>query len=169
MSTNILRSRMAVIALIAASLVAVAAYLVLQRAMAPEVGFSMLDGTRTSMGELRGKVVYVNFWATSCATCIKEMPDVVKTYRRFAPGAFDLVAVAMSYDPPEYVRNYAVQHQLPFKIALDRDGAVAAAFDNVKLTPTAILVDKQGRILRRIVGEPDFPALHALIDQEMKR
>ena len=90
-------------------------------------------------------------------------------YRRFAPGAFDLVAVAMSYDPPEYVRNDAAQRQLPFRILLDQGAAIATAFDHMNLTPTAILVDKDGRILRRIVGEPDFPALATLIEQEIKR
>ncbi len=166
---TLIRSRPTEFVVIGAALLAAAAYLLLQRPLAPEVRFSMIDGTHTSMRALRGKVVYLNFWATSCTTCIKEMPDVVKTYRRFAPEAFDLVAVAMSYDPPGYVRNYAAQHQLPFKIVLDEGGAIAEAFDHVNLTPTAILVDKEGRILRRIVGEPDFPALATLIEQEMKR
>lgn len=166
---NLIRPRTAAIAIIGTALLTAAAYLLFQRPLAPDVRFSMIDGTHTSMRALRGKVVFVNFWATSCTTCIKEMPDVVKTYRRFAPGAFDLVAVAMSYDPPEYVRNYVAQHQLPFKIVLDEGGAIAAAFDNVNLTPTAILVDKDGRILRRIIGEPDFAALVKLIEEEMKR
>jgi peroxiredoxin len=119
------------------------------------------------MRSLRGKVVYVNFWATSCTTCIKEMPEVIKTYQRFAPRRFELLAVAMSYDPPEYVRNYTQQHRLPFKVVLDTRGDIARAFDNVALTPTAVIIDKQGRVLRRIIGEPDFAALHALIDKEL--
>lgn len=154
-------------ALVGAALLALAAYVLLARPAAPAVDFTTLDGERISMRDLRGKVVYINFWATSCATCIKEMPDVIKTYERFAPRGFELLAVAMEYDPPEYVRNYTQQHRLPFKVVLDTQGRIAAAFDNVNLTPTTVLIDKNGKVLRRIIGEPDFAALHALIDREL--
>lgn len=164
-----LHRRHAVIAVIVAGIVAALAYLLQLHPAAPDATFVALDGTRTSTRELRGKVVFVNFWATSCTTCIKEMPDVVKTYQRLSPRGFELLAVAMSYDPPQYVREYARQHQLPFKVVLDDGGTIAAAFDNVSLTPTAVLIDKEGRIVRRIVGEPDFPALHALVEQELQR
>lgn len=163
------RRRHVVIAVIAAGMLAALAYVLQLRPAAPDATFVALDGTRMTTRELRGKVVFVNFWATSCTTCIKEMPDVVKTYQRFSPRGFELLAVAMSYDPPQYVREYAHQHQLPFKVVLDSSGAIAAAFDNVSLTPTAVLIDKDGRIMRRIVGEPDFPALHALVEQELQR
>ncbi len=161
------RRRHAVI--IAAGVLAAVAYVLQLRPAAPDASFVALDGSRTSTRELRGKVVYVNFWATSCTTCIKEMPEVVETYQRFSARGFELLAVAMSYDPPQYVREYALQHHLPFKVVLDSGGTIAAAFDNVNLTPTAILIDKDGRIMRRIVGEPDFPALHALVEQELQR
>ena len=155
------------VALVAAALLGLAGYVVLARPVAPAVDFTTLGGERVAMHDLRGKVVLVNFWATSCATCMKEMPEVVKTYERFAPRGFELLAVAMAYDPPDYVRNYAQQHRLPFKVVLDAQGSIAAAFDNVNLTPTAVLIDKNGRILRRILGEPDFAALNSLIDKEL--
>lgn len=95
------------------------------------------------------------------------MPDIVETYERYAPRGFELLAVAMNYDPPDYVANYTQKHRLPFKVVLDTHGKIAAAFDNVLLTPTAVLIDKRGRILRRYVGEPDFAALHATIEREL--
>ncbi|WP_455153208.1 TlpA family protein disulfide reductase [Cupriavidus basilensis] len=154
-------------ALAGIALMALAAYILASRPPAPAVEFTTLDGERLSMRDLRGKVVLVNFCATSCATCIKEMPDVIRTYERFAPRGFELIAVAMSYDPPESVRNDTTQHRLPFKVVLDTQGRTAAALDNVNLTPTGVLIDKTGRDLRRIVGEPNFAALHALINQEL--
>ncbi len=156
--------------LLAFALVATAAataYLLLVRPAAPAVAVTTLQGERIELSALRGKVVYVNFWATSCATCIKEMPGLIDTYRRLAPHGMELLAVAMSYDPPNYVRNYTREHALPFKVALDPRGETAAAFDHVNLTPTAVLIDKRGRIFKRIVGEPDFAALGALIEQEL--
>jgi peroxiredoxin len=147
--------------------VATVSYLLLARPGAPAAAVTTLRGERIEISALRGKVVYVNFWATSCATCIKEMPALIETYRRLAPQGLEVLAVAMSYDPPEYVRNYTREHALPFAVALDPRGETAAAFGHVNLTPTAVLIDKRGRIFKRIVGEPDFAALRSAIAQEL--
>lgn len=162
MLSKLLAALFAVVLLIAAG-----AYVLLPRPAAPQVEYVTLDGEVTSTRRLHGKVVYVNFWATSCATCIKEMPDLVKTYERYAPAGFELLAVAMAYDPPQYVENYTRQNKLPFKVVLDKDGSIARAFGDVRLTPTAVLIDKRGRILKRFVGEPDFASLHATIEREL--
>lgn len=153
--------------ILGATLASGAAYVFWSRPLAPDVEFSTLDGQATSVKKLRGKVVYVNFWATSCATCIKEMPDLVRTYERFAPRGLELLAVAMKYDPPGYVRTYTSKHKLPFKVVLDSTGSVAAAFNGVALTPTAVLIDRHGRIFSRFIGEPDFASLHAAIEREL--
>jgi peroxiredoxin len=134
---------------------------------APEVSFKEINGQQISTADLRGKVVMVNFWATSCTTCIKEMPDMVTTYNKYKDQGLDFVAVAMSYDPPNYVLNYAQTRQLPFRVALDSDGSVARAFGDVKLTPTTYVIDKKGRIIKRYVGEPEFAELHKLLEQAL--
>lgn len=132
---------------------------------APESNFVLLDGSRTSTSQLRGKVTLVNFWATSCTTCVAEMPEIVATYGKYQAQGFDTVAVAMSYDPPSYVVNFAQTRQLPFKVAIDNTGAVAQAWGDVKLTPTTYLLDKQGVIVKRYVGAPNFAELHQLIEK----
>ncbi|HQR51403.1 MAG TPA: TlpA disulfide reductase family protein [Methylophilaceae bacterium] len=140
-----------------------------EKKQAPEVVFTSLDGQQVSMAQLRGKVVLVNFWATTCPGCIAEMPKLVQTYQRYHGKGFELVAVAMSYDPPANVASYAKNHALPFTVALDTQGDVAVAFDNVKLTPTAFLIDRQGRVVRNVVGELDFGKLHQFLDKELGR
>lgn len=137
------------------------------RPAAPDIGFVTLKGENLTMQGLRGKVVLVNFWATSCVTCIKEMPDIVKTYERYASRGFELLAVAMHYDPPNYVLAYTESHKLPFKVILDTTGDIAAAFGGVLGTPTALLIDKRGRIMQTFVGEPDFAKLHLTIEKEL--
>ncbi|TSE29003.1 Thiol-disulfide oxidoreductase ResA [Tepidimonas thermarum] len=132
---------------------------------APASTFHLLDGSTLTSADLQGRVLLVNFWATTCVSCVKEMPQLVDTYRRFQPRGFETVAVAMSYDPPEWVANFARTRQLPFKVALDHDGTLARDWGEVKLTPTTYIVDRQGRIVKRYVGEPDFAALGALLDQ----
>jgi len=139
-----------------------------QRAMAPAVEFMSLKGERIPLAALRGKVVLVEFWATDCATCVREMPDLVATHEKYGSGGLETIAVAMRYDPPNYVLAYAERNRLPFTVAFDPIGDVAKAFGNVKLTPTTFLIDRRGVIVARIVGERDFTRLRALIEQKLK-
>lgn len=156
-----------IMGVIAAVVIAVAGYLAWsafdQSPPAPPVQVKLLDGQTLNTASLKGKVVLVNFWATSCTTCVGEMPQMVQTYDQFAPKGFELLAVAMQYDPPDYVRNFAMQRQLPFTVAMDTTGAAAKAFHDVRLTPTSFLIDKSGRIVKTYVGPPNFAELHQLI------
>jgi peroxiredoxin len=130
---------------------------------APASTMVLLDGSKHSTEAMKGKVTLVNFWATSCTTCVAEMPQLIASYNQFKSQGFDTVAVAMSYDPPSYVVNYAQTRALPFKVAIDNTGAVAKAWGDVKLTPTTYLVNKRGEIVKRYVGAPDFAAMNTLI------
>lgn len=132
---------------------------------APTSTFVLLDGSKSTTSDLKGKVTLVNFWATTCVSCVKEMPDLAATYQKFKDRGFETVAVAMSYDPPSYVVNFAQSRQLPFKVAIDNTGAVAKAWGDIKITPTTFILNKQGQIVKRYVGEPDFAALHQLLDK----
>jgi peroxiredoxin len=129
------------------------------------VDYVLLNGEKASTQQWAGKVMLVNFWATSCATCVKEMPQIVATHRKFKDRGFDTLAVAMSYDPPAFVAKFVETRQLPFGVAIDNTGAVAQAFDRVQMTPTTFLINKRGEIVKRYVGEPDFAALHDLIEK----
>jgi len=132
---------------------------------APESSFVLLDGSTVSTQQLQGKVSLVNFWATSCTSCVAEMPELIATYNMFKDRGYETVAVAMSYDPPSYVVNFAQTRQLPFKVAIDNTGGVARAWGDVKLTPTTFLLNKRGEVVKRFVGTPDFVELHQLIDK----
>ncbi|WP_367847998.1 TlpA disulfide reductase family protein [Rhodoferax sp. WC2427] len=135
---------------------------------APMATYVLLDGSQKTTADLRGRVTLVNFWATSCVTCVAEMPKVIATYDKYHAQGFDTLAVAMSYDPPSYVINYAQTRKLPFDVAIDNTGAAANAWGQVQLTPTTFLVNKRGEIVKRFVGEPDFPELHKLIEKLLK-
>ncbi len=125
----------------------------------------LLDGSSISSKQLQGKVTLVNFWATSCTSCVAEMPDLVATYNKYKDRGYETVAVAMRYDPPSYVVNFAQTRQLPFKVAIDNTGMVARDWGEVQLTPTTFLVNKRGEIVKRFVGTPNFVELHQLIDK----
>jgi thiol-disulfide isomerase/thioredoxin len=132
-------------------------YLSSGSAAAPQSSFVMLDGSKTDTSQLKGKVTLVNFWATSCTTCVAEMPKLISTYEKYRPKGFDTIAVAMSYDPPSYVVNFAKTRKLPFSVAIDNTGEVAKAWGDV--------VNKRGEIVKRYIGEPDLAELHQLIER----
>jgi len=138
-----------------------------QRGERPQARFVALSGSNFTTEDLRGKVVLVNFWATSCVSCVAEMPKLVETWRKFSPRGYETVAVAMSYDPPNAVAEFARQHALPFRVALDADGAVAQAFGHVSVTPTTYLLDRRGRIVIRYVGEPNWQEFHARLERAL--
>ena len=149
--------------------ISVGAYLTFQSVAwhddAPVVTYTLLDGTTSGTEKLRGKVVLVNFWATSCTTCVKEMPHIVQTHEKYKARGFETVAVAMSYDPPAHVINFAETRKLPFGVAIDITGHIAKSFGDVQLTPTSVLINKRGEIVKRYVGAPDFAALHQLVEK----
>lgn len=132
---------------------------------APPSNFVLLDASQRSTEDLRGKVTLVNFWATSCTTCVAEMPELIATHHKYHARGFDTLAVAMSYDPPSYVVNFVETRKLPFQVALDNTGAIAKAWGDVQLTPTTYLVNKRGEIVKTYVGAPNFQELHQLIEK----
>ena len=125
----------------------------------------LLDGSQTSTAQMKGRVTLVNFWATSCTTCVAEMPEIVTTYNKYKDKGYQTLAVAMRYDPPAYVVNFTESRKLPFQVAIDNTGANAKAWGDVQLTPTTFLVNKRGEIVKRYVGAPDFAELHRLIEK----
>lgn len=159
------QKRWAVVAAAVAIAAAGAFFLAGGSSAAPETTFVLLDGSKKTTSDLKGKVTLVNFWATSCTTCVAEMPKMVATYDKYRARGYEHVAVAMSYDPPSYVVNYAQTRKLPFSVAIDNTGAVAKAWGEVQLTPTTFIVNRKGEIVKRYVGEPNFAELHQLIEK----
>ncbi|MBN3761438.1 TlpA disulfide reductase family protein [Burkholderia sp. Ac-20365] len=138
-------------------------YLLLAKPEVPDATFVLLSGQKISTtSDLRGHVFLVDFWDTNCSSCIEEMPSLEDAYRRFHGAGLELVSVAMSYTPRDYAVNYAQTRHLPFMLTLD-DGRLAHAFGDVQLTPTTLVVDRHGKILKRYVGPPDFGQLDAVI------
>ncbi len=110
------------------------------------------------------KPILVNFWATSCPGCIKEMPELAKM--KLALGErFELVAISMSYDPITQVQSFIENNPYPFVFKMDTDGVIAKAFGNILLTPTSFLIAPNGKIVYRKVGEVDFDLVAERIKQ----
>ncbi len=127
---------------------------------APKLSVTTLSGEKVSLQQLQGRPVLVTFWATTCPGCVKEMPHLVELYNELGPQGLEIIGLAMAYDPEEQVREMVRLKQLPYKVALDSNGAAAQAFGDVKLTPTTFLIGPNGRIVQQKLGEIDMDALH---------
>lgn len=131
---------------------------------APDFTFSIIDGRRIRLEDLRGRPVLVQFWATSCPTCRKEMPSLAALYNDLHGKGLELIAVAMPYDPPNRVLEMSREKQFPYPVALDVMGKAMTAFGDISLTPTTLLIGPDGRIIRRQIGEMDFDVLRRQIN-----
>lgn len=131
---------------------------------APEARFKLLDGRQPSMSELRGQVLLLNFWSVSCATCKSETPILIEFHRRNARRGLNMIAVAMSHDRPSDVIEVARENGFPFDVSLDVRGEIAHAFFRTDVTPTKYLIDRQGQIVRTMVGHTDFVDLQQRVD-----
>ncbi|MDP1595949.1 MAG: TlpA disulfide reductase family protein [Methylotenera sp.] len=134
---------------------------------APDVTFTTIDGREISKDALKGKVVLVNFWATDCPGCIKEMPQLINTYQQYHEKGLEIIAVAMHYDQINQIINYSKSQSLPFPVVHDASAEISNQFGQVSLTPTAFIYNKQGHLLQRTIGELDFNALQQLLNKEL--
>ncbi len=137
-------------------------------AAAPQVTFKTLAGKQFDTASLKGQVTLINFWATSCSTCVKEMPMMAEVFNAYSPKGYRMVAVAMDYDTPAFIANFAESRKLPFDVVHDASGAIAKAFEGTKLTPTSYLIDKQGNVVKRYVGKPNHDEFKATIETLLK-
>jgi thiol-disulfide isomerase/thioredoxin len=159
--------RTTVVAKLACALLATLAACTAREERLPDRPFVALDGQRRQLSELQGHVTLVHFWSTGCAPCLTEMPQLVALHQQFAAQGLETLAVAMPEDAPAAVIQYAQSRQLPFRVVLDMDGSLQAAWGPVVATPTTLVLDAQGRVVQRIVGPIQPLALAASLRKLM--
>ncbi|WP_088915980.1 TlpA disulfide reductase family protein [Granulosicoccus antarcticus] len=129
-----------------------------------QLSFSTLDGQQIAVADIDSPL-FVNFWSTTCAICLAEMPELASLYDDYTPHGVKVIAVAMPYDPPNDVLELAQAQQFPFPVALDLKGDAVAAFGPVQGTPISFLMDSDGRLVKRYVGAIEFDALRDELDK----
>ena len=135
-----------------------------QKKLVPQIDMLTISGETISTKDLKGSVYLVNFWATDCPGCIEEMPGLIDTFNKYKNKNFTVIAVSMFYDPPSRVLSYTEKNKLPFPVTLDLDKNIMNSFDDIKLTPTSVLINKKGQVVNTIIGVLDFKDLHEKID-----
>ena len=129
----------------------------------PDIRVTTVEGKHIRLSSLQGRPVLVNFWSTTCVACLREMPQLTRLYREFAPRGLEVIGIAMAYDPPNRVLDLRRARNIAYPLALDIRSDAARAFGDVRLTPTTFLIAPDGHISLRSSGELDMQKVRRLI------
>lgn len=128
----------------------------------PEATFADADGATVRLSEFRGRVVLVNFWATWCAPCVREMPSLARLQERLGGPEFTVVAVSEDREGREVVVPFVNKHGLAgLPVYYDGSGTASRAL-GVTGIPTSLLIDRRGREVGRLQGAAEWDAPDAL-------
>jgi len=135
-----------------------------EKLVAPSFTLKDLNGKEMKLEDHRGKIVFLNFWATWCMPCRDEMPSMEKLYREFKDRDFTILAVDVQ-EKPKKVRAFKERLKLNFPILLDSDGKVSARY-GVWSIPTTYLIDREGFLIGVALGARNWASKEAfeLID-----
>ena len=130
---------------------------------APDFSLPTPEGKTVALTQLRGKVVFLNFWATWCPPCRVEMPSMERLYKEFKDQGLVILAIDMG-ESPKLVSRFMSEFRLSFPALLDVDMRVAALY-RVRGIPATFLIDRNGRMVGAAVGPRDWasPEAKALI------
>ncbi len=136
---------------------------------APEFTVLGLTAGRIALRDLRGKVVFLNFWATWCPPCKQEMPSMERLYRRYKDRGFTVLAVSIDTAAPATVARFVKHLSLTFPIGLDPKMDVANRY-TVRALPSSFLLDQNGYTVAIVMGPRkwDGTAARAVIDSLLK-
>jgi peroxiredoxin len=134
----------------------------------PDTTFTTITGEQIKLQTFHGKPVLITFWATSCPSCVKEIPRLIALYRQFHPQGFEIIAIAMTYDPPNRVVAMTNEQKLPYHVVLDITSEYARAFGRVWATPTTLLINPEGAVDKREVGAFDLTDMQTRIEHLLK-
>lgn len=154
-----MKSRTVLISLCAVMLVAVLGYLWRKSSgleEVPDITVVTITGERIALAGMRGEPLLVTFWASTCSTCLEEMPHLIDLYHELSPRGLKIIGIAIFYDPPNRVLAMQESRRIPYTIALDIDAHASRAFGEVGLTPTTFLIAPDGRVVYQKTGGMDM-------------
>lgn len=136
---------------------------------ATAAGFTLrdTDGMQHRLEQYRGKWVLVNFWATWCAPCIEEIPELSGLYDARKDADLVVLGVALEYADGQAVIDFAQSHMMSYPLVLGSD-RIAAQFGTVKVLPSSFLYDPKGKLVLRRIGPLSRDEIEVIIGKQPK-
>lgn len=122
---------------------------------APNFSLNDMNGKRVSLSDYKGKVVFLNIWATWCPPCIAEMPSIEKMYNRFKSDRFEVMAVSVDSKGFDVVFPFVKNAGMSFPVLLDPEDTVTRLY-NINSIPQTIIIGADGIIILKIAGARDW-------------
>jgi len=124
-----------------------------------------LNGKRVEIKQLKGRIIFLNFWATWCGPCKEEMSSLEVLHQKFKEKNFVLLTISVDYEGLKPVQEFINKHRYTFPVLLDPNGETLDLFE-VKGIPTTFMIDKKRRMIGRAIGPRDWksPEVFSLID-----
>lgn len=139
---------------------------------APDVPMETMNRGSLNLAEEDGKVILVNFWATWCAPCRKEIPDLIDLHAEYKDDGLMVVGIAVDEEGTDVVRPFAEQHSINYPIVIDTAQTLESHFDAMYGLPTTYVVNPEGQIVRRVLGifpvEEMEPTLQEMLQSRNK-
>ena len=132
----------------------------------PDVEATDLDGTARRIREVGGRVTVLNFWATWCVPCLKEIPELVALQDSLSPAGLRVVGIAVDSGDPEDIRAFAREHGIDYPL-LQASSRWARRHFTVFGLPITLVVDGEGVIRRRFVGPQSFETFRAAAEPHL--
>lgn len=118
---------------------------------APNFKLKTQDGKVIELAKLKGKVVVVNFWATWCGPCRKEIPGFMEVYKQYKDKGLEIVGVSLDQDGWGIVQRYLERMPISYPIVIG-DGELAEAYGGIDAIPASFLIDRKGNIAKKHIG-----------------
>ena len=135
---------------------------------APDCSLEALNGERIQLKALKGKMIFLNFWATWCGPCKAEMPSMEALHQKFKGKDFVFLTVAVDYGGAKRVREFIEKQRYQFPVFVDPAGKTLDLFEINKI-PSTLIIDKKGRIIGRAIGPRNWnsPEVVSLLNQTL--
>ena len=138
-----------------------------RRRPAPNFTLPDVSGKQVSLADHKGKVVLLNFWATWCGPCKREIPDFMEMKRDYAGRDFEIIGVSVDQDGVRKVEPFVKNTGINYPVLVDGN-KISGLYGGVQSIPTTFVLDKEGRIVAQYVGLRDRKVFDDLAQALMK-
>jgi peroxiredoxin len=138
--------------------------------MAPNFSLEDLNGQKVELKNFKGKVIFLNFWATWCGPCKEEMPSMESLWQWFKGKDFLLLSISVDYEGVKSIKEYVEKQRYTFRVLIDPQCQTIDLYE-VKAIPTTLIIDKKGQIVAVATGPKNWgsPEAASLVDLLIKK